>query len=538
MAVFSEKRSNIAQSFLGNLCARVFLTSTSRASIDVSAQTNPYEGISFHSAARSCLNMRLPWLWAFFAVGLIFCFSSLPSHASEIDPKTRGMLDFIGTIEGPAGYDDYYRGVSSGPPRALSTMSIREVLAWQDSIDATSRSEAAGRYQIMEDTLRGLVRSEGIDQDRLFDGQTQDELATTLLKRRGWDPTRTDYVNMGDAIAYEWAALPICSGFKAGKSAYDGLAGNHSLTSCEAYLEVLANGDDPSVVAWALTQSSVGGSGTGGRARVNNILDRFISSYKNAFYDLSDKTVTIAGALLLSLMLIEWIWTTARQVVDGVGIGKLFSALAARTVVAGAFLFLINLGNFSDLVIRSSDALLMETSEDASINVIDLFNRLLGTTFELFGRSTFAVDEKFAAVVILFLGTLIIGLIIMSYMEVYLAFGAGLVALGFGSFSKTQHIAVNYMKRAVGRVFRLFTALFCGALLSVLLIAELDPEDGDHMLLASIMVILVFVILRVPSAVEQAVVGSVSISSSETLSAAIRGTPMKLIRGGGSLRGK
>ena len=537
MAVFSEKHSNIAQAFLGKLCARVFLPSAPRSSIDVSAQTNPYDGISFHSAARSWLNTRPRGLWAFFGAGLIFL-SSLPSHASEIDPKTKGLLNYIGSIEGPAGYDDYYRGVSSGPPRALSTMSIREVLAWQDSIDAASRSEAAGRYQIMEDTLRGLVRSEGIDQDRLFDGQTQDELATILLKRRGWDPTRTDYGNLGDAIAYEWAALPICSGFKAGKSAYDGLAGNHSLTSCEAYLEVLANGDNPSVVAWALTQSSVGGSGTGGRARINNILDRFISSYKNAFYDLSDKTVKIASAILLSLMLIELIWTTARQVVDGVGIGKLFSALAARTAVAGAFLFLINLGNFSDLIIRSSDALLMETSEDASINVIDLFNRLLGTTFELFGRSSFALDEKFAALVILFLGTLIIGLIIMSYMEVYLAFGAGLIALGFGGFSKTQHIAVNYMKRAVGRVFRLFTALFCGALLSVLLIAELAPEDGDHMLLAGILVVLFFVILRVPSAVEQAVVGAVSISSAETLSAAIRGTPMKLIRSGGAFRGK
>ena len=161
MAVFSEKHSNIAQAFLGKLCARVFLPSAPRSSIDVSAQTNPYDGISFHSAARSWLNTRPRGLWAFFGAGLIFL-SSLPSHASEIDPKTKGLLNYIGSIEGPAGYDDYYRGVSSAPPRALSTMSIREVLAWQDSIDATSRSEAAGRYQIMEDTLRGLVRSEGI----------------------------------------------------------------------------------------------------------------------------------------------------------------------------------------------------------------------------------------------------------------------------------------------------------------------------------------------------------------------------------------
>ena len=97
---------------------------------------------------------------------------------------------------------------------------------------------------------------------------------------------------------------------------------------------------------------------------------------------------------------------------------------------------------------------------------------------------------------------------------------------------------MNYFKRAIGRVLRLFTALFCGALLSVLLTAELDAAQGDYMLLVGIMVILLFVILKVPAAVEQAVVGSVSISSAETLGASARGTPLKMARMGGLNAGK
>ena len=268
----------------------------------------------------------------------LFCFCQTAS-AQTIDPKTRGVLDFIGSIEGPAGYDDYYRGVSSGPPRPLSTMTVQQVLDWQDSVDATSKSEAAGRYQIMEDTLRGMVNSGKADPNARFDANTQDQLAAKLLRGRSWDPKRTDYVNMGNAIAYEWAALPRCSGMRKGRSAYDGIAGNSALTTCEAYLEILKNGDDPAAVAWALEQSVVGASGTGGTSRVNNAFDRFIKAYKNTFHDLSDTLLGTATSLLFSLLLIEWIWATGLQVSRGAGIADLMSAMVFRVLLGSAFLF-------------------------------------------------------------------------------------------------------------------------------------------------------------------------------------------------------
>lgn len=218
-----------------------------------------------HISPRPCVDCI-----AFFAVLLVGVLTTTVALAGTIDPHTRGVLDFIGSIEGPAGYDDYYRGVSSGPPRPLTSMSINEVLAWQDSIDAKSNSEAAGRYQIMEDTLRDLVRSGQVDPNRQFNAATQDDLAVMLMKRRGWNPNSDKHVAMGNALAYEWAALPLCSGIRAGRSAYSGVGKNKALTTCEAWMAVVANGEDLGTVNWALTQSQTGTFGTGGRGRINN----------------------------------------------------------------------------------------------------------------------------------------------------------------------------------------------------------------------------------------------------------------------------
>ena len=190
----------------------------------------PYIKSKLRAAVVNCVSTISNVYMLIQGAPLVLLLTASLSSANTIDPKTRGLLDFIGSIEAPAGYDDYYRGVSSGPPQPLSSLTIGEVLAWQDSIDASSRSEAAGRYQIMEDTLRGLVTSKGIDKNRRFDSATQDELAVMLLKRRGWDPNRSDLVKMVNSIVHEGAVVPSGSGPKTEMSAYDGIAGNSAQT--------------------------------------------------------------------------------------------------------------------------------------------------------------------------------------------------------------------------------------------------------------------------------------------------------------------
>ncbi|PIE10506.1 MAG: hypothetical protein CSA72_08345 [Rhodobacterales bacterium] len=124
------------------------------------------------------------------------------------------LLSVIGRAEAPRGYNQVWGGIAAAdrPPRALTTMTVNEVLAWQDSIDNRYNSEAAGRYQIMEDTLRDLVMSGAVSGNQLFNAQTQDACAVALMKRRGLDSYRAGHISaatFADRLAREWAGLPV-----------------------------------------------------------------------------------------------------------------------------------------------------------------------------------------------------------------------------------------------------------------------------------------------------------------------------------------
>lgn len=154
------------------------------------------------------------------------------------------LLDFIAQPESGGNYDIVWGGINGEdrPPKPLTQMTVREVLAWQDRIDPDYMSEAAGRYQIIEDTLRGLYRAAGVPLSAKFDEDTQDKLAVALLKRRGLDDylagdiTATQFAN---ALAKEWASLPVVSGEKRGRSYYGGDDLNASHVSVDAFMEAV-----------------------------------------------------------------------------------------------------------------------------------------------------------------------------------------------------------------------------------------------------------------------------------------------------------
>lgn len=119
-------------------------------------------------------------------------------------------------------YDVVWSGIrKEDRPKKLSAMTVGKVLWWQDLIDASYQSEAAGAYQIMEDTLRTLT----VSQSAIFDAATQDALCLQLLDRRGWAKCEAGTISaetFGNALAKEWASLPVITGAKKGRSYYDG----------------------------------------------------------------------------------------------------------------------------------------------------------------------------------------------------------------------------------------------------------------------------------------------------------------------------
>lgn len=145
------------------------------------------------------------------------------------------LLDLIGRAEG-AGYDTIVGFVrrSDYPSRPLTSLTVDEVLAWQDSIDAKYDSEASGRYQVMEDTLRGLKASGVVSGNELFSPSTQDKIAIALLKIRGLNRFLDGSITaeqFGDNLSYEWASLPVMTGPRAGSGRYSGQGGKISTST-------------------------------------------------------------------------------------------------------------------------------------------------------------------------------------------------------------------------------------------------------------------------------------------------------------------
>ena len=181
--------------------------------------------------------------------------ATLGDVSAELQTAATPLLDFIGNKESD-GYDDIWGGIPTSryPSKPLSQMTIKEVLDWQESVDRFYRSEAVGRYQFLEDTLRGynndssvgpgnpLYTRAGLSESDLFSPINQDKMAVVLLEGRGLSRfidgtlTREQFANN---LASEWASLPLVTGPNAGKSKYAGDGLNAALTSIQPFLDVL-----------------------------------------------------------------------------------------------------------------------------------------------------------------------------------------------------------------------------------------------------------------------------------------------------------
>jgi len=166
--------------------------------------------------------------------------------------RSNSLLAFIAKHESRNNFDVVWGGIAAKdrPKKALTSMTIKEVLNWQESIDARYPSEAAGGYQILEDTLRPLPPAAGLLFSDLFNESNQNALATVLLKRRGMDKylsggiTAEDFANN---LAKEWASLPVVTGKGKGKSFYAGDGMNKSLVSVDEFLSAIRSLKSPPI---------------------------------------------------------------------------------------------------------------------------------------------------------------------------------------------------------------------------------------------------------------------------------------------------
>lgn len=132
------------------------------------------------------------------------------------------LLDFIGGIEAPEGYGTIYANKQSKLPKPLTEMTLDEVQAAQVGWSKHHGSSAAGRYQFMRATLKGLMADLGLRGSQKFSADLQDALGYELLKRRGFIAFRSGAKTpraFGNDLAKEWASLPVLTDTKGAKRA-------------------------------------------------------------------------------------------------------------------------------------------------------------------------------------------------------------------------------------------------------------------------------------------------------------------------------
>lgn len=167
-----------------------------------------------------------------------------PQHqvlVPQVVINDRPMLLLIGGVEAAEGYGSVSNFSPIRPAKPVVQMTIQEVLQFQEEMrNSGSESTAIGRYQFIQETLAELVIENRVDPLALFDRRMQDYLARMKMKDCGFYNENKDVTEVGNCLAKVWAALPVLSGEKKGKSYYHGIAGNRSLVETGTVRAVLS----------------------------------------------------------------------------------------------------------------------------------------------------------------------------------------------------------------------------------------------------------------------------------------------------------
>lgn len=160
----------------------------------------------------------------------------------------KGLLDFIAKAESAGNYNAYYRHARNTNDPKITSMTLAQLRDWQDEFVGSRGmpSSAAGRYQIIRNTLDSLINTMGLNRSTtVYDPNTQDLMAVKLLEGRGLNQYLANDLSVDDfanALAREWASLPVVTPqtrngrpIERGFSYYSGVGDNKALVGVESF---------------------------------------------------------------------------------------------------------------------------------------------------------------------------------------------------------------------------------------------------------------------------------------------------------------
>jgi hypothetical protein len=367
------------------------------------------------------------------------------------------MLDFIGSLEAPLGYNQVYSGVSVQPPRPVTTMTVDEVLEWQSLASQTSVSSAAGRYQVIRSTLLGLVEQGVVSRYEAFDEGAQDRIGAHLLRQTGYRNGETSPA-VANRIAGIWAALPQVSGSGAGFSAYEGYAGNHALVTAETYMGVLQCSVS---VDEAASQATVVRAGE----RIGFEFDRIIEVLQQTSNALTDTLPPVALWILFTLAVADVVLVIARVLLRGGRLQELLQDMAFRLLTLGFLMFVIT--SIGPIVYTVANVGVGIGEQITGANGVSLASYARAKTVLIFSFSEgggmlpthlFSVVYAIGLVIGLLTG-LIMGLVVYAYAQLFIGSVIGVLAAGLGGLTATRDSARALVFQIIGGGLRILTLM-------------------------------------------------------------------------------
>jgi hypothetical protein len=141
--------------------------------------------------------------------------------------RTSAVLDLVAGPESRGNYNAWYRAAHQRDLQ-LAELTVAEVRALQRRLVRKNGGSAIGRYQIIDDTLDGLIVGMGLRGSERFTPALQDRMAMHLAREAGLDAWLDGALSderFAARLARVWAGLPANH---SGRSRYAGIQGNRA----------------------------------------------------------------------------------------------------------------------------------------------------------------------------------------------------------------------------------------------------------------------------------------------------------------------
>lgn len=167
--------------------------------------------------------------------------ANIAALSFKVDPSLtpiENLRNLISSAE--AGHLDYDAVVMSAPilpPDRPTLLTIGQIRDWV--AETPNQNHAIGRYQFIPATFERLAKQTAVPDSALFTENLQDRWANILIEEAGYTQFVGGTLAPGsfmDNLALIWAGLPLATG----KSAYEGVGGNHATLARETYQRNIA----------------------------------------------------------------------------------------------------------------------------------------------------------------------------------------------------------------------------------------------------------------------------------------------------------